>query len=105
MNWNLPYNALAYQFPQLMDCPSPSAMSVPTPNDVTMESPEAETALSPGLAQAVSLRRARQNADMFVTGDFEGLLRAFDSDDKKCVQLAFQVTLLTILQAVFHVDV
>jgi hypothetical protein len=85
MNWNLPYSALSVQFPQLMDGASPSAMSIPTPDNVTMESPEATTALSPGLAQAVSLRRARQNAALFVTGDFEGLLRAFNSDDKKCV--------------------
>jgi hypothetical protein len=88
MNWSLPYSALSNQFPQLMDAPSPSAMSVPTPENVTMESPEAETALSPGLAQAVSLRRARQNAGLFVAGDFEGLLQAFNSDDKKCVCLA-----------------
>jgi hypothetical protein len=70
-----------------------------------MESPEAATALSPGLAQAVSLRRARQNAALFVTGDFEGLLRAFDSDDKKCVCFSIQGSLLTVLQNVFHVDV
>ncbi|KAF2791863.1 hypothetical protein K505DRAFT_247960 [Melanomma pulvis-pyrius CBS 109.77] len=83
MNWNLPYRALLRHFPQLMDHPSPLAMSVSTPSDVSIASPAADTALSPGLAQAVSLRTARQNAALFVAGDFEGLLRVFSDEDKK----------------------
>jgi len=85
MNWNLPYSALLRHFPQLMDHSSPSALSVSTPSDVSMASPAADYALSPGLSQAVSLRKARQNAALFVAGDFEGLLRTFSDTDKKYV--------------------
>jgi len=85
MNWNLPYNALLRHFPQLMDHPSPSAISASTPSDVSMASP-ADAALSPGLTQAVALRKARQNAALFIAGDFEGLLQAFNSADKKYVE-------------------
>jgi len=85
MNWNLPYSALLRHFPQLMDHHSPSAISASTPSDVSMASPAADAALSPGLTQAATLRKARQNAALFITGDFEGLLRAFNSADKKYV--------------------
>ena len=83
MNWNLPYRALQNMFPQLLDLPSPAAMSVSTPSDVSIASPAADTALSPGLSQAVNLRMARQNAAMFVAGDFEGLLKAFSKEEKR----------------------
>lgn len=84
MNWNLPYQALLRHFPQVMDHSSSPAMSVSTPSDVSIASPAADTALSPGLAQAVSLRSTRQNAALFIASDFEGLLRAFSVEDKKC---------------------
>jgi hypothetical protein len=54
-----------------------------TPSDVSIASPAAEAALSPGLAQAVNLRKTRQNAALFIAGDFEGLLRAFSERDRK----------------------
>ncbi|KAF2688343.1 hypothetical protein K458DRAFT_427949 [Lentithecium fluviatile CBS 122367] len=83
MDWNLPYRALLRHFPQLMDHPSPSARSISTPSDVSIESPAVDAALSPGLSQAVNLRKARQNAALFVAGDFEGLLRAMSAEEKK----------------------
>ncbi|KAJ4303486.1 hypothetical protein N0V90_002381 [Kalmusia sp. IMI 367209] len=77
------FNGISDNRMRLMDHSSPSAMSVSSPSDVSIASPGADTALSSGLAQAVSLRTAGRNAALFIAGDFEGLLRAFSSEDKK----------------------
>ncbi|KAF2648402.1 hypothetical protein K491DRAFT_763107 [Lophiostoma macrostomum CBS 122681] len=82
VNWNLPYRALLRLFPQLKDHKSPAAMSASTPSDVSIASPAAE-ALSPGLSQSISIRKTRENAALFIAGDFEGLLRSFSERDRK----------------------
>jgi hypothetical protein len=85
MSWNLPYQALFRQLPLVMDHYSPFGASVSPPSDVSIASPAGDSAPSPRLVRAVTLKIAKQNADLFITGNFDGLLRSLDTMQKKLV--------------------
>jgi hypothetical protein len=83
MNWNLPYQALLQHLPHPMNYCSPYADTGSTPSDISYTSPPAIEASSSGVVRAAALNTAKQNAELFITGNFDGLLRALNGREKK----------------------
>lgn len=83
MNWNLPFRALARQFPQILNHPSPFGLTVSTPSDVSISSPPGNAPSSPVLSQELRSRIAIEKAQLFIAGKHDDLLRSLNMEEKK----------------------
>lgn len=85
MNWDIPYQTLVRQSPHSSNHPSPFGPTVSTPSDVSIASPAGDVPTSPGLSQALKQRISIKNAQLFIAGRHDELLRSLNMADKKCV--------------------
>jgi hypothetical protein len=94
MNWNLPYQTLLQHLPHSMNHHSPYADAGSTPSDVSYTSPPAIEAASSKVVRAAALKSTQQTTDLFINGNFDGLLRALSAKEKKyapCRSLRFEL--------------
>lgn len=83
MNWHLPFRALARQFPQLLNHPSPFGPAVSTPSDVSIATPPGNAPGSPVLSQALRSKLATERAQLFIADKQDDLLRSLSMKEKK----------------------